>query len=61
MTNLDTAKNVTGTLTSSFCLLSSSGIAALIFSVDPTVRMISMVVIAIWCILCSINSVMSVM
>ena len=50
-----TVQSVVGRLTSSFCLLSSSGIAALMVSVDPKVRKISTGVIGIWFLLCVIN------
>lgn len=47
-------KTTVGNLTGSFCLLSSSGIIALLVSVDPKVRKVAMGVIGVYFIFCII-------
>ena len=58
---LDTLKIMIGNITSLVCSSSSIGIIAMVVSTDPAVRQASMGVIALWCVLCLINSAISVM
>ena len=58
-TNLDVAQDITGKITSTFCVLSSVAIIAMAASTDPNVRKGSMGVIVVWFVLCLVNMIIS--
>ena len=58
-TRLDTAQDITGKITSTFCSLSSVAIIAMAASIDPTVKKRGMGVIAVWFVLCLVNMIIS--